>query len=110
MEQQDENTRVVKLTGEMTVRTIAEAWQNLREALQDSDKITVDVSEISAVDMSFIQLLLSARRSAAQQHKEFRLATPVEGDIRDTLSRGGFLEPPAGGRAFWLQETEDTHG
>jgi len=110
VQNQEQEPLVLKLSGEMTIRTITDAWRNLQDAFQASDNIIVDLSDIGTTDMSFIQLLLSAQKTAEARNKAFHLSAPVKGDFRQDLERGGFLEPPSGTRTFWLNDTGDSHG
>jgi len=94
-----EPVRVV-LDGTQTVRNIAAARATLLETLTGHQKVLVDVNAIETADLSLIQLLLAARRSARQQGKDLVLALPVAGALQDALQRGGFL-PPDGADPFW---------
>jgi len=102
----DGDGRIV-LTGELTIRTIEAAHARLRERLAQRADLEIDATGATQVDVSFIQLLLAARRSAAAAGTAVALAAPAAGALRDALIRGGFLSPVAGHSsaddAWWLQ-------
>jgi hypothetical protein len=96
----------VEFAGELTVRTIAEAHRRLSETVAAAKGVEVEIAPDADLDLSFIQLLQSGRRTARETGAGFRLARPAAGPLREMLERGGFLTDPAD-REFWLIETED---
>jgi ABC-type transporter Mla MlaB component len=100
---------VATLDGILTVRTIDEARVRLVDALARGSTVRVDCSAVVEADVSLIQLLLAARRSAARDGRTLSLAHPAEGVLLTTLLQGGFLAPDRQPRnaeeAFWLQPT-----
>jgi hypothetical protein len=96
----------IEFVGEQTIRTVAEAYRRLTEALESSGAVQASIEAETSVDLSFVQLIQSARRTAREAGASFRLAGPATGALRETLERGGFLAAPAD-REFWLMQTED---
>ncbi|TAJ72585.1 MAG: STAS domain-containing protein [Phenylobacterium sp.] len=89
-------------SGPATIPHVADAWTRLSAAIAGGGDLIVDVSEISGADLSFVQLLESARASCARQGGTVRLAQPAEGALRDVLERGGFLDGADAERLqFW---------
>jgi ABC-type transporter Mla MlaB component len=97
------------LEGELTIRTIEPIHDQLRERLAARIDFAIDVSGASPIDITFIQLALAARRSAAAAGISVTLAAPAGGALRDALARGGFLSPVAGhggaDDAWWFCQT-----
>ena len=79
------------LDGSLTVRTIGAVHAALVEALARNDAVQVDCTGAASVDLSLIQLLLAARRSADEAGKHLTLAAPAGGVLLAALERGGFL-------------------
>jgi hypothetical protein len=96
----------IEFVGEQTIRTVSEAHRRLAEAFDASSAVEAGVEAETPVDLSFVQLIESARRTAREAGASFRLAGPATGLLRETLERGGFLAAPAD-REFWLMQTED---
>jgi ABC-type transporter Mla MlaB component len=96
------------LEGELTIRTIEALQTTLRDLVAEHACATIDASGATQVDVSFVQLVLAARRSAAAAGKTIALAAPASGALRDALVRGGFVSPVAGQNrpsdAWWLTE------
>jgi ABC-type transporter Mla MlaB component len=106
----------IRLDGEQTVRTIGDAVAVIGQALgapaaSVDSAIVLDCSDISEVDVAFIQLVLSARTSARCRGRELRLDSPARGALLTCLTDGGFLAHGAAvgtdRRAFWLMDRAD---
>ena len=92
--------------GTLTVREIESVHSRLRELIGRHDRVEIDLATVTEIDLSGIQLLLAARKSAQTAGKTVLLAQPLPAPVREALVRGGFL-PPAGepseiGR-FWIE-------
>lgn len=106
MQRQDQTAVTVGLSGLTTLRTITTAHEKLLSALtRTGGRVIIDVGENNDVDLSFVQLLLSAYRTAAQTNTDLTLSSPASGALLKTLTRGGFLHPPM--NTFWLGKKED---
>jgi hypothetical protein len=99
---------VVELSGELTIRRITDLHLQVAEALRDHETVTARIADEATVDLSFIQLIESARRTAAEDGLVFNLDGPATGPLLQTLERGGFLAAAdPGRREFWLQGPGD---
>jgi anti-anti-sigma regulatory factor len=93
----------VPLEGVLTVRSAVTTRATLLEAITRNSIVHADCGAAESVDLSLIQLLLSARRSACEAGKRLSLAAPAAGALRVALEQGGFL-PPSGSDPFWSGE------
>lgn len=91
MSQAQQTVTRVSFAGTVGIRTIDTARADLLAALSQHPAVQVDCTAVESADVSFIQLLLAARRSARTADKDFRLDPPADGALRDALLRGGFL-------------------
>lgn len=96
----------IELAGELTIRGIAEVHSRLLETLAAEPCLSAKIDPEASVDLTFIQLMESARRAAAEAGGELTLADPAGGGLLETLQRGGFLAD-AENRQFWLKTSED---
>jgi len=68
--------------------------------------VVVDLVDTNEIDLTFVQLMESARRKAAETGCDFTLRHPAGGAVLEVLQRGGFLGDETSARAkFWLQGT-----
>ena len=96
----------VRLHGPLNLQTITAAHTALSETLGNHAQVTVALDAPEDVDLTLVQLLLSARRTALERGGSLDLAGPAEGGLLEILRRGGFVETPDQ-RAFWLHSNED---
>jgi anti-anti-sigma regulatory factor len=97
----------IAFEGAATIRQVADHATRLREALATGPELVIDVAAVTAADLSFIQLIEAARVSCAERGTALRLAQPADGALRETLSRGGFLDPAQPQRTqFWIHTAE----
>ena len=94
----------VLFSGDMTISNIEVAYADLDAALRQDGPVVMDVSGITETDLTFVQLMESARRKAAEAGRDFALRHPADGAVLEVLRRGGFLGDDTSERAkFWLQ-------
>jgi anti-anti-sigma regulatory factor len=100
---------VVVLSGSIDVKSVQNSFQRLEDAfagaLGTGLSLAIDLSEVVDADVTFVQLMESARRTAAQTGIAIRLCAPAQDAVLQTLQRGGFLtEPPDARTLFWRGE------
>jgi anti-anti-sigma regulatory factor len=81
---------VAKLEGRLTVERAAQLSEILKETIDHSDRVVVDCSGATDMDVSFLQILYAADRSCALGNKEFSLAGRCPEVMRQALRRAGF--------------------
>jgi len=98
--------RAVSFGEGVTVVNVLQAREELWAALRHDGPVVVDIDDASEIDLTFIQLMESARRKAAETGRDFTLRRPADGAVLEVLRRGGFLDDETSERAkFWLQGT-----
>jgi anti-anti-sigma regulatory factor len=104
----------VRLQGSLTVRDAKQVHGLLQDAISASREVEVDVREVSSVDVSIIQLIASARKSAEQCGRKLVLLTGSSGAFEATLAKTGFLGDDGACRdadeAFWAGSGSPTAG
>ncbi len=98
---------VVRFSGSQTIANAEDVLKQLAMSISEPGDTVIDCGGLTDVDLSFVQLLLSARRSARGRAKVLRLSAPVTGPLLDALRRGGFVHPakdspPLADESFWL--------
>jgi ABC-type transporter Mla MlaB component len=95
------------LEGAATVRTAEATHAKLADFLRHHSDIEIDCTGITEADLSLVQLLVAARKSAKRSGKTVVLTAPAGGALREALSQGGFLPALEGqassDEAFWLK-------
>ncbi|MBP2548525.1 hypothetical protein J2858_001418 [Neorhizobium galegae] len=97
----------ITLPDTLTIRSIASVRDDLLQAIQDQDTVIVQVPADAQADLSFLQLIESARIYAGTAGKRLALESPVEGRLLSLLQRAGFAEDMSADDAgFWLHQGE----
>jgi len=97
----DKRLPVMTLSGAIDVRSIEDAFEKIKAASGPAG-LEIDLAEVTDIDLTFVQLLESARRAAAESGTALRLCQPASGFVLETLQRGGFLsDPPDERTLFW---------
>ena len=99
------NSTVLNLDKTTIIRNISDLLPEISAALQDSQPVAIKLAEGVEVDLSFVQLVESARLFARMHGKSLCLAQPATGALLDVLERGGFIESASEEDAqFWLHK------
>jgi anti-anti-sigma regulatory factor len=97
-------SKSISFTGEVTISNIGQAHEQLGALLREREAVIIDVEDLTETDLTFVQLLESARRKASEIGVGFSLNQPAAGSLLEVLRRGGFLDDATSDRAtFWLQ-------
>jgi len=91
------------LQGSHTVRHAAETYASFTAAMSAPGDILLDCAGVTEADISFIQIILAATRSAVAQGKQLRLTAPPEAALCSALERAGFAQRPTADPASWLK-------
>ncbi len=70
----DSAATLLSPVGDLNVTRAGEFRQELQQALARAEEVTVDLSGVSAVDVTFFQLACAAHRSAVSQKKKLVFA------------------------------------
>ena len=91
-----------------TIRDMPRIHAVLCDALSANQELTIDCAAVTEIDLSFIQLILSARKSAAAAGKRIAVIPPDGTLLTDLLVRAGLLasaeETRSGEQSFWFDK------
>jgi hypothetical protein len=98
----------INFAGVLSIRDGERLRATLLEAVRGHSQIEIGFDGVMSADLSTVQLILSARKTATSTGKSIALARPADGCLLDTLQRAGLVTPeasnPASGQAFWLKQ------
>ncbi|UUR08326.1 STAS domain-containing protein [Sphingomonas glaciei] len=98
-------TEVLRVPKSVTISCSAAFARDVAGKLAEHDGLSLDLDGLEEADLSFIQILLSARETAAQCNKRLRLGRPAPEAVQHLLERGGFLDGAgADTQGFWSGE------
>lgn len=82
-------------TPNFTIREITGIYERFLETLENSNELRLDIDDAAHVDLSFLQLIESARRYAEEHNKSLQLIRPAGDKLRAVLDRAGLLAKPS---------------
>ncbi|NOQ78820.1 MAG: STAS domain-containing protein [Gammaproteobacteria bacterium] len=75
---EDSSMDSIQLSGECTIYEIAQIHQKIHDNWQANTNLSLDVSAVTEVDASFIQLLASCKKMALDKNQSFELLNPSD--------------------------------
>jgi anti-anti-sigma regulatory factor len=92
----------VYLKGPLTVTHADPIAATLLEALGASEAVTIDLSGATGIDVSFLQILIAANKSAARNRKTLKIAAPGYEMLAKEAARCGLPGPKSANAAHVL--------
>ncbi|MCP4697401.1 MAG: STAS domain-containing protein [Gammaproteobacteria bacterium] len=79
----------LRLSGKIYINDAERLLEVLTEYIQErKETAKIDLAEVEAMDITALQLLVAAKRTAKQAHKSFELSG-VTGKLRETFELSG---------------------
>lgn len=90
------NPTHIEIKGELNIYTVAALRLQLLEALEAASEVEVDLSAVGEMDSAGMQLMVAAKREAAQREKTLRFSghSPAVFDVLELCKLGGHLGDP----------------
>ena len=88
------------IAGDAGLRAAPTLHAALRHALTENECVELDLAALESADVSLVQLLASARKTALAEGKTLTLATPVSPVLNELLATIG-LGADGADAAFW---------
>ena len=84
---------VLVLEGDLTVDKAGALKIMLQDALKNAESVTVHFKDNKRIDITFLQLVCSAHRSAFLSGKNLNLSDKMPDHLKDTLKSAGYTQP-----------------
>jgi ABC-type transporter Mla MlaB component len=88
-------TANILLEGELILRHLQEAAEEIKRAVGNSDNIHVELKNIVNIDLACIQLLISARLTAVAAQKTFICQMELPEEVKNMMAHAGLAQLPA---------------
>lgn len=86
---ENEDSVEISLAGSATVDAAMEIQNALLEALQKANSLVLEVAGIEKVDVSFLQLLISAEKTAQESNKSIEIDSNSYSEVLIKAAVGG---------------------
>src|SRR5687767_1913326 len=80
----------VLMEGELTLRNVSAMQRRLLEALQKHQALKISVRNVTAIDLSCIQLLYSAIKTSEEMKKHLDMDIHLPAEFESLLTKAGF--------------------
>jgi hypothetical protein len=96
---------VYVIPSKVNIRNIKDVHTDFSTYVKSNANIEINLDSCEDIDLSLIQLVESARKSAETEAKSISLTKPANDIIQATLKRAGLLDAFSNGDAkFWLHK------
>jgi len=101
-----DNKRTLNLYDELTIQNADEFRTILKESLEAADILIINTEYITEIDLSCLQLLCAAHKSAMHEGKTVTLDYSRSKIVTDTLLQSGYVRHAAcagNEKCFWAE-------
>ncbi|MDB5535733.1 MAG: hypothetical protein JWP26_3428 [Devosia sp.] len=104
---------MLSISGDAGLRNVQDIAGLLRQALDSHSSITVATEGLTSIDVTILQLLVAARKSALASGKTLTLHAPPDGVLHRLLVQTGFVGTDGKSRTpegeFWTGPSPTEH-
>jgi len=86
----DEQYASITMEGDLTLQNADQIRLELIQALKQYNYLSLNIVNIENIDLPFIQLLYSLKKTAESKNKELQIAALVPEDLQLILEHSGF--------------------
>ena len=108
-----DSAHTLKISGDAGLRNVQDIAGLLRQALEKHSAITVVTDGLTSIDVTILQLLVAARKSALASGKTLTLRAPPDGVLHRLLIQTGFVGIDGKSRTpegeFWTKTSPTEH-
>ena len=83
------DSKEVKLEGQLTIKNAASIKSDLLSALTSSKTVKIIFKNVIKIDLAVLQLIIALQKSAARDNKEFLLDNELTDNIKSVLLNSG---------------------
>jgi ABC-type transporter Mla MlaB component len=80
---------LLKIEGELVADNVPPVQELLLGVLPEAKSVRIELQEVQSMDLAFVQLLWSARRTAAALNKNFTVEETLPDELRALLQTAG---------------------
>jgi anti-anti-sigma regulatory factor len=111
VETKDRDT-ILRLSGELLIDYAAQLRSILIDSLREADRVEIDLSSVTAVDISCLQLFCAAHKTSVRMNRSLRFLGVRSVVLRQTARQAGWLRssgcvPDKSTKCVWREEGYD---
>ena len=90
-QKKNDKNRIVEVSGSLTVKNSKELKKTILENFRKGNSLELVLGDVTDVDLSFIQVITAAVKTAEKGDSEFSIRTPVPEKMINSLKIAGLL-------------------
>ncbi|HKL38524.1 MAG TPA: STAS domain-containing protein [Bacteroidales bacterium] len=87
---QKENKARMVVEKELTIYTVLEIKENFLDAINQYNELDVQIKNVENIDLSFIQLIESLRKTAEEYDKKISISAELVDETQTLVDNAGF--------------------
>ncbi len=104
-----DDTTILRLSGELMIDYAARLRSILFDSLRRADRVEIDISSVTGIDISCLQLFCSAHKTSMSMNKVLGFLDGPSAALRQTVRQAGWLRsigcmPDKAAECVWRQE------
>jgi anti-anti-sigma factor len=81
----------IELREDIGIRNIKKFYSQLKDSMEKESGITLDFSKVRKIDLSFVQVIMAARKKLRAVNKDI-IFTSVSEEVNKQMYLGGLIE------------------
>ncbi len=81
---------IIEFVGRLTISEAPEIRETLLAGIDGCQDVVIDCSKASEIDLTFIQLLIAGRRTAATRGRSMLVSASFDSPLAEAARRAGF--------------------
>ena len=81
---------LLTLSGELTLYSINTVLDKIKETLAEYPAVTLEINQVTGMDLSGIQLIYSIKKTLETENKKFSLRIDLPDELEELISKTGF--------------------
>ncbi|MBF0213264.1 MAG: STAS domain-containing protein [Magnetococcales bacterium] len=82
----------LSLTGDLTIRNAAEFKEAVANAMDQTQQLELNLSEVERIDLTTLQILCAAHRTMLKKGRTLTISGAIPPALRETMQQAGFVD------------------
>ena len=106
--EESDDKKILSISGELTIQNAAELQKILIESLENTEHLTLNIEDVTEIDMSCLQLLCSAHKTTIKTDKGFSIDGNPSEIFLEAVNVSGYqqftgCEPDKSNSCIWIE-------
>ncbi len=84
--------KTITLSGQLTINSITKLVAEMKDLLQNTSNVNIQVKEVENMDLTFIQMLFAIKNSGKKENYKIKVNMDLSEELTLLISNAGFHE------------------